>query len=272
MKKFLIVIAVLCVCMSSSAYGESMQEMISLGFGVAGGDPAATYRAGNLLVQKGEYENAFEYFSFAAQKGYAPAQYNLGLMYRNGHGVERNYEKAFEWFEKASFAGNLDGDHGLACMYDAGEYVEKDKERAYFLWRNAALHGHKPSQQAIGIEVIPAEELGKEFNQNKLKFKRTYGNRKIIVRGKVADIDSEMSTNNAVVSFIASVEGYTDTYIKCSVKEETPPDENEEEIFDEWQPLIYSIEKGRRATIEGTLSGLGMFSVEMKDCEILTID
>lgn len=272
MKKFLIVIAVLCVCVSSSAYGGSMQEMISLGFGVAGGDPVATYRAGNLLVQKGEYENAFKYFSFAAQKGYAPAQYNLGVMYRNGHGVERNYEKAFEWFEKASFAGNLDGDHGLACMYDAGEYVEKDKERAYFLWRNAALHGHKPSQQAIGIEVIPAEELGKEFNQNKLKFKRTYGNRKIIVRGKVADIDSEMSTNNAVVSFIASVKGYADTYIKCSVKEETPPDENEEEIFDEWQPLIYSIEKGRRATIEGTLSGLGMFSVEMKDCEILTID
>lgn len=278
MKKFLIVIAVLCVCVSSSAYGESLEEMISIQVGLQTGDPVATYRAGNIFVRRGEYKDAFECFSFAAQKGYVPAQYNLGVMYRNGTGVERNYEKAFDWFGKASASGNFDGTYGLACMYDAGEYVEKDRETAYSLWSHAAFHGHKASQRAINIEVIPAEELGKEFNQNKLKFKRTYGNRKIIVRGKVADIDSEMSTNNAVVTFLASVNGYTDTYIKCSVKEEISPDERseesseEEESFDAWEPFIYSIQKGQYATIEGTLSGLGMFSVEMKDCTILTID
>ena len=30
------------------------------------------------------------------------AQYNLGILYHNGHGVDVNYKKAFEWYEKAA--------------------------------------------------------------------------------------------------------------------------------------------------------------------------
>jgi TPR repeat protein len=38
----------------------------------------------------------------AAEQGYAPAQGNLGVMYRNGHGVERNLNQAARWFQKAA--------------------------------------------------------------------------------------------------------------------------------------------------------------------------
>lgn len=42
-----------------------------------------------------------EWFQKAAEQGRADAQCKLGLMYKNGTGVERSYEKAREWFLKA---------------------------------------------------------------------------------------------------------------------------------------------------------------------------
>ena len=151
-----------------------------------------------------------------------------------------------------------------------------DVELAKLLWREAALKGHKNSQQAIGLEVITAEELGIAFNQNKLKFKKTYGSRKIIVRGKVNDVTSEIFTDNAVVELLAFTKGYTNTYVKCIVKGEIPPQKAPEETFDdlesEWEPMVFSVKKGNYATIEGTLSSLEAYSIEIKDCVILSVD
>ena len=48
------------------------------------------------------YKKAIEWFEKAAKgrakQGKAGAQYNLGYMYRNGHGVDENYKKAIEWW------------------------------------------------------------------------------------------------------------------------------------------------------------------------------
>ena len=44
----------------------------------------------------------------AAEQGLASAQYNLGCMYRDGHGVERSHVKAVEWFKKAAEQGDED--------------------------------------------------------------------------------------------------------------------------------------------------------------------
>ena len=38
----------------------------------------------------------------AAEQGDADAQYNLGRMYEDGHGVDVNYKKAIDWYEKAA--------------------------------------------------------------------------------------------------------------------------------------------------------------------------
>lgn len=34
----------------------------------------------------------------SAESGYAPAQYQLGLCYEEGIGVQRNLAKAFRWY------------------------------------------------------------------------------------------------------------------------------------------------------------------------------
>jgi TPR repeat protein len=38
----------------------------------------------------------------AAEQGYAAAQYNLGLLYRDGQGVEQDFAKAVRWLRAAA--------------------------------------------------------------------------------------------------------------------------------------------------------------------------
>ena len=55
-----------------------------------------------------------------AEQGYAYAQYNLGVMYDNGTGVEQSDEKAVEWVLKAAEQVNADAQCNLGWMYVNG--------------------------------------------------------------------------------------------------------------------------------------------------------
>lgn len=80
----------------------------------AGCSPEYYYEKGEELSKNGEYNKAFEYYQKAAEKGYAQAQFYLGLCYHNGDGVEKNLSEAVIWFRKAA-------DQGFAkAQYDLG--------------------------------------------------------------------------------------------------------------------------------------------------------
>ena len=51
------------------------------------------------------YERAAEYFKVAARQGQASAQFNLGVLYANGQGVEQFFETASEWWIKSAEQG-----------------------------------------------------------------------------------------------------------------------------------------------------------------------
>ena len=42
-------------------------------------------------------KKAVHWYRKAAEQGYAEAQFNLGLAYDNGEGVEQNFEEAVAW-------------------------------------------------------------------------------------------------------------------------------------------------------------------------------
>jgi len=48
---------------------------------------------------------AARWFEKAARNGCAMSQYNLGLMYSKGEGVEQCYITAAQWYEKAAMNG-----------------------------------------------------------------------------------------------------------------------------------------------------------------------
>ncbi|MBF7690004.1 sel1 repeat family protein, partial [Acinetobacter sp. SCC474] len=51
------------------------------------------------------YQQAFYWLYQAAKQGLDQAQYNLGLMYKNGLGVEQSYMNAYVWFNAAAEQG-----------------------------------------------------------------------------------------------------------------------------------------------------------------------
>jgi TPR repeat protein len=53
---------------------------------------------------------AFQYTLQAAEKGYVPAEAELGMLYANGKGVQQNYQESRKWFVKAA-----EGGHPLAA-------------------------------------------------------------------------------------------------------------------------------------------------------------
>ena len=55
-----------------------------------------------------DYAKAREWYEKAAAKGDASAMFNLGSLYKNGHGVAQDYAKAREWYEKAAANGDKD--------------------------------------------------------------------------------------------------------------------------------------------------------------------
>jgi len=69
------------------------------------------YYAGNYGVVR-DFEKALEYFTLAAEQGHRVAQMNLGLMYVNGQGCEKDIEQGMKWIRKS--AENQWGD---ACCF-----------------------------------------------------------------------------------------------------------------------------------------------------------
>ncbi|MGV3771378.1 MAG: tetratricopeptide repeat protein [Verrucomicrobiales bacterium] len=71
--------------------------------------PSAAARPSKQATQVDRDANdqkLFQYQKLRAEKGSETAQYELGLRYLNGKGVEADPAKAREWFEKAAKGGN----------------------------------------------------------------------------------------------------------------------------------------------------------------------
>ncbi len=55
-------------------------------------------------------------YTKSAEQGDAWAQYNLGLIYKNGEGVSQDYEKAIDWFTKSAEQGFAVAQYYLGLM------------------------------------------------------------------------------------------------------------------------------------------------------------
>ena len=60
-----------------------------------------------------DHLSAVMWYRAAAQKAYAPAQFNLGAKYANGEGVERDYLRAHMWWNIAAANGNKNAEYSL---------------------------------------------------------------------------------------------------------------------------------------------------------------
>ena len=81
--------------------------------------------------------NGFHFGRSAAQQGHAKAQVNLGALYQDGQGVERDFTEAVQWYRRAAAQGSAKGQYALAVMYRKGLGVPRDYVRAH-MWYDLA--------------------------------------------------------------------------------------------------------------------------------------
>lgn len=61
----------------------------------------ASFDDGANAFYKRDYKTAFTIFEDFAKQGDVSAQYNLGMIYYNGFGVDQDYKKAIKWYKKS---------------------------------------------------------------------------------------------------------------------------------------------------------------------------
>tara|TARA_R100000306_G_C4270928_1_gene90124 strand:- start:110 stop:517 length:408 start_codon:yes stop_codon:yes gene_type:complete len=100
-------------------------------------------RKGLKAYDAGDYETALKQWKVLAEQGSDRAQFNLGVMYDEGEGVEQDYEEAANWYRKAAEHGHPEAQYNLAAMYYEGDGVEQDYEEALKWSLKSAKQGHR---------------------------------------------------------------------------------------------------------------------------------
>ena len=80
---------------------------------------------------------------------YEKEQYNLGVMSFYGFGVPKDYEQAFKWFTKAAEQGYSYAQGSLGVMYENGIGCIKDYEQAVKWYTKSAVQGHSVAQSYL---------------------------------------------------------------------------------------------------------------------------
>jgi hypothetical protein len=91
-----------------------------------------------------------------AEMGDSMAQFRLGRLYSDGHGVQQNYSEAAKWLRMAADQGNGPAEDDLAALYYAGHGVKQDYAEFYF-WESLFL------KNAWGPEAEDHKILLKKF-------------------------------------------------------------------------------------------------------------
>ena len=99
---------------------------------------------------KGDYSAAYKEWLPLAELGDAEAQFNLGVMYDQGAGVDRSLEKAADWYRKAAEKGFIDAQTNIGIMYYDGQGVPRDHSEAAKWFQLAARQGDTESLEYLG--------------------------------------------------------------------------------------------------------------------------
>lgn len=118
------------------------------------GDMVAQFQAG-IVYRNGrgvprDDAEAARWYMKAARQGHPGAQFNLGLMYLAGEGIARSDTEAAQWMRKAAEQGHATAQFNLGAFYTRGQGVDKSASDAERWTRKAAEQGLAPAQVALG--------------------------------------------------------------------------------------------------------------------------
>ena len=117
---------------------------IAMLLGSAGTNWSADFQKGLDAAKRGDYAIALREWKPLAEQGNATAQYNLGVLYRDGHGVPQDYKTAVKWTRLSAEQGDADAQYNLGSMYRKGQGVLQDYKAARKWYRLSAEQDQCP--------------------------------------------------------------------------------------------------------------------------------
>jgi TPR repeat protein/tRNA A-37 threonylcarbamoyl transferase component Bud32 len=138
---------------------------------LSGEGPFSLFMQGQKKEEAGEYEKAFAYYSKAAERGHAGAQFNVGRMYDRGQGVSQNDDQAADWYRRAARQGYAAAQFrlGMMCyegrLYYKGRGAENDDRQAADWYRRAARQGYAAAQNNLGMMYRNGEGVERDDKQ-----------------------------------------------------------------------------------------------------------
>lgn len=121
---------------------------------------AQSFQAGLAAYDSRDYAAALRELRPLAERGHAPAQHRLGIMYRLGQGVARNHAEAVRWYRAAAVQGLESGQNQLGGMYHQGLGVPQDYVTAHMWFNIAAANGQRfadINRDVVANQMTPAD-------------------------------------------------------------------------------------------------------------------
>ena len=122
-------------------------------------------------------QESIEELRAAAEQGLADAQFNLGVMYKDGEGVPQDDAEAVRWYRLAAEQGEAGAQVNLGTMYATGEGVPQDHVTAH-MWFNLAAsrstgdlrdravrNRYTVAEQLTAVQRAEAQRLAREWDE-----------------------------------------------------------------------------------------------------------
>lgn len=134
-------------------------------------NPYARYRLVKIILadpaaEQERFRTALEWLTEAAEAGLVHAQYELGKIYRDGRGVEKDALLAAAWLTRAAEQGSDAASYALgALLLTGGEGLAKDILSALNWLRRSAEDGNQYAQYRLGRLLLRGEDAPREIEE-----------------------------------------------------------------------------------------------------------
>ncbi len=146
---------------------QASSELESLRVQAASGNPGAQTFLGSLyLVGRDVAQNiqeAKKWFMVAAEQNYAPAQYQLGVLYSGNAAGRAEPGEAVKWFRLSAEQGWPDAQYQLARLYAQGASVNRNLATAVEWYRRAAMQGQLDAQFMLGVSYYDGQGVPRDL-------------------------------------------------------------------------------------------------------------
>ncbi|MBT7272516.1 MAG: sel1 repeat family protein, partial [Nitrospina sp.] len=202
-----------------------------------------------------DYKTSYRLIRPLAKKGFAQAQYNLGVLYLKGKGVKANLIKAKKLFEFAAEQGVVKAQNKLALMHVKGMGVVKDFNKAIKWWNLAAAQGNGKAQTNLGWMYEMGKGVPKD-SQKAVKWYQLASNQGIAIAQKKLNLlldqtKKPLQENNTNSKDFKSFEEIKNLHsITASLRSEL------EQIKSEQANAIEATNQGKAKAKQGQLTGI----------------